>query len=206
MLLDKIGQSMVIDGKTYAVGMSVYSTDESDYRGLYGKIIEIADGEDKSTDNETVDITCEFYVPDDISQVTELEERFSALYGEPKEIDDISLDYVIMAPDMIRSVKRCRIYQITPADSEFVFRGYDSVTAKGLKAPPAELYKVVFDGQLETDNLEDIFHMFNLAHPDGYCGRSLSMSDIVELYDADSRSFHYCDTFGFTEITFVPIT
>ena len=105
MLLDKIGQSMVIDGKTYAVGMSVYSTDESDYSGLYGKIIEIADGEDKSTDNETVDIACEFYVPDDISQVTELEERFSALYGEPKGIDDIALDCVIMAPDMLQIVE-----------------------------------------------------------------------------------------------------
>ena len=105
MLLDRIGQSMVIDGKTYAVGMSVYSTDESDYSGLYGKIIEIADGEDKSTDNETVDIACEFYVPDDISQVTELEERFSALYGEPKGIDDIALDCVIMAPDMLQIVE-----------------------------------------------------------------------------------------------------
>ena len=31
----------------------------------------------------------------------ELEERFSGLYGEAKTIDDISLDCVIMSPDML---------------------------------------------------------------------------------------------------------
>ena len=31
----------------------------------------------------------------------ELESRFSALYGEPKTMDDIALDSVIMAPEML---------------------------------------------------------------------------------------------------------
>ena len=206
MLLDKEGQRMIIDGKTYPVGMTVYSTEKSDYSGLCDKIIEIMDGKDKRIDNETVNIACEFCAPDDISRVAEIEERLSKLYGEPKEIDNIALDYVIMTSDMLRIIKRCRIYQITPADSDFVFRNYERVKAKGLASPPAELYKVVFDGQLETDELEEIFHMFNFEHPESYKGRSLSISDIVELYDANSRSFHYCDTIGFKEIPFEPVS
>ena len=31
----------------------------------------------------------------------ELEDRLSALYGEPKTMDDITLDSVIMAPEML---------------------------------------------------------------------------------------------------------
>ena len=105
MILERSGQSMIIDGEPFSVGMTVLGTDQSDYCGLFGRIIEIRDGDDKETDNETVDITCEFFVPDDICMVKELEERFSALYGEPKKIDDISLDYVIMAPEMLQIVE-----------------------------------------------------------------------------------------------------
>ena len=105
---------------------------------------------------------------------------------------------------MIRDVNNCRIYQIDPLDEDFVFRGIDAVHEKGLQAPPASLYKVVFDGQLGTDDPEDIFRIFNLDHPAGYSGRSLSMSDIVETYGEEGSRFFYCDTTGFEEIPFQP--
>jgi hypothetical protein len=70
--------------------------------------------------------------------------------------------------------------------------------------PPAALYKVVYDANLGTDDLEDIFAILNTALPPDYHGRSLSLSDIVELYDQNGSTFHYCDTFWFHEIPFQP--
>jgi len=104
-----------------------------------------------------------------------------------------------------RAAKRCRIYQIDRVDSEFAFREYGYVLSKGISAPPSDVYKVVFDGQLKTEELEKIFEIFNIAHPKEFSGHSLSVSDIIELYENDNRSFYYCDIFGFKEISFTPI-
>ncbi len=105
-----------------------------------------------------------------------------------------------------RNIRRVRIYQIDPLDSKYAFRDYANVRAQGRAAPPAELYKVVFDGQLETDALRDIWRIFNTSHPQGYLGRSLSVSDIVELYDSTGSRFFYCDSFCFKKIRFNPVT
>ena len=45
---------------------------------------------------------------------------------------------------------------------------------------------------------------FNLNHPHGFTGHSLSMSDVVELYDSTGSEFYYVDRFGFQEIDFEP--
>lgn len=69
----------------------------------------------------------------------------------------------------------------------------------------SSLYDRVFEGEVECEGLEDVFRMFNLNHPDGYKGRSLSVSDIVEIIDDNGNStFHFCDSFGFKEISFDP--
>lgn len=47
------------------------------------------------------DIYCDFEIPASEEMLRELEARFSDLYGETKTIDDISLDCVIMSPDML---------------------------------------------------------------------------------------------------------
>jgi hypothetical protein len=67
-----------------------------------------------------------------------------------------------------------------------------------------ENYRVVYDVQLETNELDGIYEKFNLNHPAGFQGHSLSMSDIIELYDQDGSTFHYVDRFGFKEIDFRP--
>lgn len=77
---------------------------------------------------------------------------------------------------------------------------------------PAEYYLVAFDGEIECPNqlpedkeqrtyklLEHVFSIFNTRHPAGYCGRSLSVGDVVRL-----EGKHYlCVTLGFKEITFM---
>ncbi len=76
---------------------------------------------------------------------------------------------------------------------------------------PAEYYLPVFDGNINAPEgvdeeqagraaviLERVFSIFNTAHPAGYCGRSLSVGDIVQL-----EGRHYlCAVFGFTQVEF----
>lgn len=99
MILEKIGESLEVDGKVFAVGSRVLSVDGSDYGKLYGTIVEIRTDSDKDTENEGPDIYVCFDPPEDENTIAELEERFTELYGEPKTIGDIALDLVIMAPE-----------------------------------------------------------------------------------------------------------
>ena len=98
MIYEKTGHGIMVDGTFYSVGMMVYANDTSEYAGLYGIITEIRTDEDRETENDTPDIYCQFSAP---VLPSELEERFSALYSRPTTLEDIALDMVIMAPDML---------------------------------------------------------------------------------------------------------
>ena len=119
MILNEHGKSFEYDGITYSIGDVVIGTDASEYEGLAGTIIEIRDGEDKETENETPDIYCSFEPPLLPEDVKALEETFSELYEEPKTIEDIVLDMVIMAPEMIvpadkrsRNIRKIKLYAV----------------------------------------------------------------------------------------------
>jgi len=87
------------------------------------------------------------------------------------------------------------------SDFELRFKSYeDAVKASG--EPSMSNYEVVYDGELETNDLEAIYAKFNLDHPSDFKGHSLSISDVVELYDGSGREFHYVDRFGFQQIGF----
>ena len=104
MILDRIGAAFYYEGKKYVVGEPIVANDASEYEGLFGRILETRDGEDKETENYAPDIYCEFEEPVLKSDIWSLEQRMSALYGERKTLEDISLDLVIMAPDMISTI------------------------------------------------------------------------------------------------------
>lgn len=104
MILRKKNKPFKYDGKTYFIGEEIVALNNSEYSGLFGRIVEIRNGADKETDNKTPDIYCEFDPPLFPKDIEELEKRFSCLYKAPKKLDDITLDSVIMAPDMIKSV------------------------------------------------------------------------------------------------------
>ncbi len=82
----------------------------------------------------------------------------------------------------------------------------------GYRQPSAGDYNLVYDGRVsvpaaETDDevLERIYYRFNLEHPQDYRGRSLSMSDVGELYDDAGRRYFYCDRMGFSPVKFSPM-
>jgi hypothetical protein len=99
-------------------------------------------------------------------------------------------------------LKRCRIHQLKPdTDVMIKFIGYDKLK-EHFGEPDPDNYIAVYDGEVETNDLEEIYAKFNLDHPPGYEGHSLSMSDVVELYNDSGSSFHYVDWLGFREISF----
>lgn len=104
MVIDRIGAAFFYEGKKYVVGEQIVANDASEYEGLFGRILEIRDGDDKETENDAPDIYCEFEEPVLKSDIWNLEQRMSGLYGERKTLEDISLDLVIMAPDMISTI------------------------------------------------------------------------------------------------------
>lgn len=111
MIINRMGAEFEYEGVVYKIGEPIVGTPESEYEGLYGTITAIRDGEDKETGNETPDLYCSFDVPVLPCEVKKLEEVFSSLYGQPKTIDDITLDLVIMAPSMVQpldNLKECR--------------------------------------------------------------------------------------------------
>jgi len=102
----------------------------------------------------------------------------------------------------LQVLKKCRVHQLKPdVDVMMKFIGYDELMER-FGEPDPENYQVVYDGEVETNDLEELYAKFNLDHPPGYEGHSLSMSDVVELYDDSGSSFHYVDRFGFKEVSF----
>lgn len=120
MIINKEGMRYTYNSTTYTIGAVVVATEESEYQGLYGIITEIRDDVDRETENDTPDIYCWFETPLFPKEIQELEQRFSALYQTPKKLDEITLDMVIMAPEMVRVIspdpkecKACELYLLT---------------------------------------------------------------------------------------------
>ena len=66
------------------------------------------------------------------------------------------------------------------------------------------LYDRVYDGKLDCNSLETIYQKFNVDHPADYKGRSLSVSDVVEIRGSDTLNpgFYFVDSVGFKTISF----
>jgi hypothetical protein len=128
----------------------------------------------------------------DVSEVKWVDGVFDRLSNGQKETHEITL------------LKNCRIWQLKPeSDIMMRFIGYDQMM-KDFGEPNQHDYEAVYDGEVETNDLEDIYAKFNMEHPAGFSGHSLSMSDVVELYDSTGSEFHYVDRIGFKQIDFEP--
>lgn len=103
---------------------------------------------------------------------------------------------------------RIAIYQVNMGrdHNRIAFQGFDGLERfQGTSEIDSEIYDKVFEGEVSCENLEDVYRMFNLDHPKGYKGRSLSVSDVVEVIGADGEStYNFCDTIGFQKVDFDP--
>jgi len=102
---------------------------------------------------------------------------------------------------------KIKIYQVNlDRDSNGVaFESFERLPSiQNSEAINSELYDRVFNDEVDCDNLESVYQKFNIDHPEGYRGRSLSVSDIVEIVESDNvePGFYYCDSVGFQKVEF----
>lgn len=102
-----------------------------------------------------------------------------------------------------------KIYQVNMDRDEdrVAFMSLDSLARFQMTANVnSTIYDKVFEGEVDCNGLEDVYRMFNLEHPDGYRGRSLSVSDIVEVSEGNDLEpgYYFCDSIGFQKVDFEP--
>lgn len=127
--------------------------------------------------------------------------------GEQKDMRVVWKDgvYDMLVKGVIEesvTLKMCRIHQLKPnVDMRMKFIGYDELEKRGFGKPDMNNYRVVYDGNIGTNNLEEIYSILNQDDkPQEFTGYSLSVSDVIELYDEDSAEFQYVDKFGFVRL------
>ena len=94
---------------------------------------------------------------------------------------------------------RIRIYQVNMGrdNHRVAFFSLEELEQfRESKKIDSKIYDCVFDGEVDGQNLEDVYKQFNISHPEGYEGRSLSVSDVVEVIDAEGieSGFYFCDS------------
>lgn len=103
---------------------------------------------------------------------------------------------------------RMRLYQINTDRDEkgLAFMNYEFVKRRThSELIDRNIYDCVFDGEVNCKSLESVFALFNFRYPDGYQGRSLSLSDVVEVMESDHvpKGLYFCDSVGFKEVMFI---
>lgn len=104
---------------------------------------------------------------------------------------------------------KINIYQINMGrdTKRLAFMGTESLEKfSGSSEIDSSIYDCVFKGEVDCRNLEDVYYSFNNIRPEGYMGRSLSVSDIVEVTESEitDPGFYFCDTVGFASVKFEP--
>lgn len=66
------------------------------------------------------------------------------------------------------------------------------------------IYDRVFMGDVDCENLEDVYRLFNTEGHRLFRGHSLSVSDIVEVEQGGQSDFRFCDSIGFQKVSFKP--
>ena len=97
------------------------------------------------------------------------------------------------------------LYQIIPEldTKRLIYNCLEYIMKSSGDTFPAEIYELVFSGDVEAKSCDDVWTIFNANLPDGYKGRSMSVSDVLEIVDSDNQSkFFFCDSYGFKEIDF----
>ena len=84
---------------------------------------------------------------------------------------------------------KIRIYQINSDRDEnrMMFLSHDRPERfQGSPEVDSKIYDKVYDKEVDCSNLEEVYTLLNIDHPEDYRGRSLSVSDVVEVYESDA--------------------
>lgn len=97
---------------------------------------------------------------------------------------------------------RIKIYQINPDRDKNKVKFHSIKNAQRFQGKAdidPSIYDEVFNGEVDSDNLEEIFRQFNTEGHPLHRGHSLSVSDVVVTKDGA----YYCDSIGFQQVDFV---
>lgn len=104
----------------------------------------------------------------------------------------------------LQPLKNCRVWQLKPdVDIGMKFIGYED-TLRHFGPLDLANYMPVYDGAVETNDIEELYEIFNCRHPPGYAGHSLSVSDLLELYDESGSTFFFVDSFVIRKVEMKP--
>ena len=117
--------------------------------------------------------------------------------------------------DAPQKTQRFRFYQLDFGKGQepvpFAFKGMEALHKAGYEQPPAALYRLTFEGEStcpkgwpEEEFLRYLKRYYGDSLPEGYSGRPLALSDVVELYDDEKRRYYYVDTKHFEAVRFSP--
>ena len=118
-------------------------------------------------------------------RVDVLREKLETEARMPKKINGVSYE----------------IWQLkdTPENKALLFSDYAYASLFRLTE---SRYDKVYEAQAGEDDytLDQIYYKFNVNHPEGFRGHSMSMSDVVVLDIDGKKTAWYCDSFGFKEV------
>ena len=98
---------------------------------------------------------------------------------------------------------RIKIFQID-SDKDIKRSKYFGIPKDGVNP---SIYKNVFYGDVEAENLEDVYRLFNENRPMTHQGHSLAVSDVVEVCNdsedlVTANGFYFVKDVGFEKIDF----
>ncbi len=98
--------------------------------------------------------------------------------------------------------ERYAIYQIKDNSKgrEYQFMGLDFVTSHDMSVDATDYAFIYGVRLLGEETLDSLYEKFNLNHPAGYEGHSLSVSDVVVMQRDGQTKAYYVDSFGFKEL------
>lgn len=101
------------------------------------------------------------------------------------------------------------IYQIDPRKdvNNLLFMGLNYVEEKtGSRIINKDIYRLAWYGRvIDCNSLEDVYMRFNADAPPSGSMRSVSVSDVVQVFDAHGGKCYFCDSIGFKEVQFVSL-
>ena len=88
------------------------------------------------------------------------------------------------------------IIYMAPVSIDYTFMPFDfAMKHNWSMADYVPVWRGTITSETVNGALEELFRIFNVDRPAEYCGRSLSVSDVVLL----DKKPYYCDSFGWSE-------
>lgn len=99
---------------------------------------------------------------------------------------------------VIHQISNCMLKQLHEQRKEIVMRLHSFRDVTISKEEFDNYFDAIYKASDMTEDLEEIFEIFNIHHPETYCGRSLSSGDVVQI----NKEYYLCLPIGWKKLEF----